>query len=408
MSICAAVRAGLLSALIAAVWAGGKPEQALAQKRPSVAATEQARTEQAKTGQTKTERTRSAPRKQGDSGKDAATSASHLTIGLVTGSPQSTEFALAQDIATTLSSGQETGPRGEVALRVLPMVGNGGSRNVLDVLTLANADMTIAPVVLVDRLKDEKTYGDIRNKLVTIAPMLSQDFHLIVRPEITSLADLAGKTINLGEEGSAGAVLGLEVLNALDVKFDATNLGLDAALDGMRKGQIAAAVLLSAKPVESLARYAQFNAVRLLPIPMTAAMRRDYQPSKLGHEDYPTILGVDESVDTIAVKSALFAYNWPPRSERYRLLELFVQKFFSRFSEFLTDAHHPKWRELNLAEPLPGWKRFAPAERWLAQQADPGKRDRLPQPGSTSGASPDRGAFDQFLRRREQDRKQEK
>jgi TRAP-type uncharacterized transport system substrate-binding protein len=397
MRICAALRAGLLSALIATAWLGGKPEEALAQKPPSVAQTEQARTEQA----------RAAPRKQTDTGKDSTTSASHFTLGLVTGSPQSTEFAVAQDIATTLASGQETGPRGEVALRVLPMVGNGGSRNVQDVLTLAGADMTIAPVVLVDRLREAKTFGDIRNKLVTIAPMFSQDFHLIVRPEITSLSDLAGKKINLGEEGSAGAVLGLEVLNGLDVKFDAANLGLEAALDGMRKGEISAAVLLSAKPVEALARYTQFNAVRLLPIPMTTAMRRDYQPSTLRHEDYPTILGVDETVDTIAVRSALFAYNWPNGSERYRLLEFFVQTFFSRFSEFLGDGHHPKWRELNLAEPLPGWKRFAPAERWLERQAGRGKQDRSPAPSAT-GVSPDRGAFDEFLRRREQERKKEK
>ena len=392
MSICAAVRAGLFSALIAAAWVGGKPEEALAQRPPSVAPTEQAR---------------AAPRKHTDPGKESATSASHFTTGLVTGSPQSTEFAVAQDIATTLASGQETGPRGEVALRVLPMVGNGGSRNVLDVLTLADADMTIAPVVLVDRLREAKTFGDIRNKLVYVAPMFSQEFHLIVRPEIKSLVDLAGKKVNLGEEGSAGAVLGLEVLNGLDVKFDAANLGLDAALDGMRKGQISAAVLLSAKPVDSLARYAQFNAVRLLPIPYTPAMRREYQPSTLRHDDYPTLLGVDEIVDTIAVRSALFAYNWPSRNERYQLLEFFVQTFFSRFSEFLGDAHHPKWRELNLAELLPGWKRFAPAELWLERQADRGKLHRFPAPSST-GDSPDRGAFDEFLRRREQDRKQEK
>jgi hypothetical protein len=275
------------------------------------------------------------------------------------------------------------------------------------VLILAGADMTIAPVVLVDRLREAKTFGDIRNKLVYIAPMFSEEFHLIARPEINSLADLAGKKISLGEEGSASAELGLELLNDLNVKFDAVNLGLDAALDAMRKDQISAAVLLSAKPIESLARYAQFNAVRLLPIPYTAAMQRDYQPSKLRHEDYPTILGLDETVDTIAVRSALFAYNWPSRSARYRLLEFFVQTFFSRFSGFLGDSHHPKWREVNLAEPLPGWKRFAPAERWLERQAGRGKNGRFPAP-SSPGVSPDRGAFEEFLRRREQERKQGK
>jgi uncharacterized protein len=209
MDICGAVRAGLFSAMMATAWIAAQTDSSLAQTKPAAAAEP------------------AIPRKQTDSGKDSPSAASHFTTGLVTGSPQSTEFAVVRDIATTLAVGQETGPRGEMALRVLPMVGNGGSRNVLDVLTLAGADMTISPVVLVDRLKEAKTYGDIRGKLVYVAPMFSQEFHLIVGPEIKTLADLDGKTVNLGEEGSAGAELGLELLNRLDVKFDATNLGLD-------------------------------------------------------------------------------------------------------------------------------------------------------------------------------------
>jgi TRAP-type uncharacterized transport system substrate-binding protein len=387
MDICGAVRAGLFSAMMATAWIAAQTDSSLAQTKPGAAAEP------------------AIPRKQTDSGKDSPSAASHFTTGLVTGSPQSTEFAVVQDIATTLAVGQETGPRGEMALRVLPMVGNGGSRNVLDVLTLAGADMTISPVVLVDRLKEAKTYGDIGGKLVYVAPMFSQEFHLIVRPEIKTLADLDGKTVNLGEEGSAGAELGLELLNRLDVKFDATNLGLDAALDGMRKAQISAAVLLSAKPVDALTRYAQFNAVRLLPIPYTPAMRRDYQPALIRHDDYPIILGIDETIGTVAVRSALFAYNWPGRSERYRLLESFVQAFFSRFSEFLGDAHHPRWRELNLLEPLPGWKRFVPAERWLQRQTANGKLDRFPAANPTANPPGDGALFEEFLRWRQQNRK---
>ncbi|WP_247325423.1 TAXI family TRAP transporter solute-binding subunit [Bradyrhizobium sp. 141] len=291
-------------------------------------------------------------------------------MGFVTGTPQCTEFAMAQDIATTLASGQETGPRGEVALRVVPIVGNGGTRSVLDVLTLAGADVAIAPVILVDRLREAKTFGDISNKLTYIAPLHIEEFHLLARPEIASLTDLAGKKVNLGEDGSAGAVLGREVLNRLGVKIRESNLGPEAALHGLRKGDLSAALLVSGKPVSFLTQISQLDGIRLLPIPYSKELlQEDYLPSTLRHQDYPNIIAAEASVDTIAIKSALFAYNWPSGNERYRLLEFFVQTLFTRFPEFLGDAHHPKWREVSLAALLPGWRRFRPAERWLQQQS---------------------------------------
>jgi hypothetical protein len=77
------------------------------------------------------------------------------------------------------------------------------------------------------------------------------------------------------------------------------------------------------------------------------------------------------------------SHNWPIRSERFRLLESFVQTFFSRSPEFLDDSHHAKWREVNLAARLPGWQRFGPAERWLQR------------PSAGAAIS---GAMDQFLK----------
>ncbi|WP_456839833.1 TAXI family TRAP transporter solute-binding subunit [Bradyrhizobium sp. USDA 4486] len=288
----------------------------------------------------------------------------------MTGTPQCTEFAIAQDIATTLAAGQETGPHGEVALRVLPIVGNGGIRNVLDVLTLAGADVAIAPVVLVDRLRETRTFGDISDRLTYIAPLHIEEFHLLARPEIGDLTELAGKRVNLGDDGSASAILGREVFNRLGVKISESNLGPEAALDGLRKGDLSAALLVSGKPVSFLTQISQLDGIRLLPIPYSKELlQQEYLPSTLRHLDYPNIIAAEASVDTIAIKSALFAYSWPIGSERYRLLDFFVQTLFTRFPEFLGDSHHPKWREVNLAALLPGWRRFRPAERWLQQQS---------------------------------------
>lgn len=326
------------------------------------------------------------PRKQEAPAKEATdVSFGRFTAGLVTGTPQSTEFAIAQDIATALAANQESGPHGEVALRVLPMVGNGGRRNLLDLLTLPGADMAIVPIVLANRLRDGKTVGDISSKLVYIAPLFPLQFHLLARAEVKGLSDLAGKTISLGEEGSASAVLGLEVLNSLDLKANTVNLGLQAALEGMRKGDIAAALMVSAKPIETLAPFAQFSALRLISIPYSHSLGDGYLQATITHTDYPAILGVDEKVPTIAVRAALFAYNWPKRSSRYALMDNFVQTFFDRFPDFLTGTRHPAWHQVNLADTVAGWKRFEPAERWLERHS--GSIVSVPQPTTTGDAS---------------------
>jgi TRAP-type uncharacterized transport system substrate-binding protein len=396
MRVWGAVRVSLFAAVVVAAWLDGKVGESLAQTRRSASPSQSAGV---------------LLRKETAPAKDADISASRYTVGFVTGAPHSTEFAIAQDLATVVAGGQETGPHGEVALRVLPMVGNGGLRNITDVLTLAGADMAIAPVVLADRLRDEKTYGDIRDKLAYIAPLYTEEFHLLARPEIKSLTDLAGKSVNLGEEGSAGAVLGREVLNSLGVKVSESNLGMDAALDGMRKGQIAAILVVSGKPVKFLDRDLQIDGIHFLPIAYSPQMQHDYLPSTLRPQDYPNIIPPGESLDTIAIKSALFAYNWPARSERYRLMDFFVQTLFSRIAEFRGDAHHPKWREVNLAGQLPGWRRFRPAARYLQQH--PGNEASLREAfgrflgrKSIDNPSDREQLFQQFLRWRE--RQQEK
>jgi TRAP-type uncharacterized transport system substrate-binding protein len=383
-------RVGFFAVFIAAALLGGQMV-ALAQSGPSGAVSGPANV-------------RTPLRNEGTPRKQA--SENRYTAGFVTGAPYSTEFAMVQEIATLLASGQETGPHGEVALRVLPMVGTGGIRNISDVLTLAGADMAIAPVVLVERLRDARTFGDIRRKLVYITLLHTEEFHVLVRPEVGNNADLAGKTVSLSKEDSAGDVLGREVFDALGVKVNAVNLGLDAALDKMQHGQISAALLLSGKPVKPLLGLnARLDGIRFLPIPYSQALQRDCLPSTLSHADYPNMIADGESVGTVAIQSALFAYNWPARSERFDLLETFTQSFFSRLSEFLADAHHPKWREVNLAARLPGWERFRPAQRWLDRQAmgEAAAHTGTGNEPNPTGDSSDRNdkLFREFLRWRE-------
>jgi uncharacterized protein len=69
------------------------------------------------------------------------------------------------------------------------------------------------------------------------------------------------------------------------------------------------------------------------------------------------------------VQTVLFAYNWPAKSERGRLGQLFLHSLFLRLPDLQTPPRHPKWQEFNLAASVPGWRRVAAVDAWLAQQA---------------------------------------
>jgi uncharacterized protein len=293
---------------------------------------------------------------------------SRRTVGIVAGSPLSTELTIAYEIADSLATGHNIGPHGETTLRILPMVGDGGIQTITDVLTLPDADMAIVPVSLVDRFRDARQSNDIQTKLVYIAPLFPEEFHVIASAEISSIREIDGKVVNLGEDGSAAAVLGREICANLGISVKEVHVDLNAAVDGMRKGEISATFLVSGKPVRALASLTRVAGFHFLAIPFMPNLNQDFLPSVLTYKDYPYLMSTNESVDTVAVMSALISYNWPPQTERFRLLELLAQFLFSHLSEFQTEAHHPKWREVSLAATLPGWTRFRPTEGWTQRR----------------------------------------
>jgi TRAP-type uncharacterized transport system substrate-binding protein len=303
------------------------------------------------------------------------------TVGLLTAA--GTDAAIANEVSTTLATGQETGPRGEMALRVLAMVGRGGIQNIRDLLTLPGVDLSIIPTILVKRLRAQRALGDAGQKLVYIAPLYTEELHILARSDVQSIADLAGKTVNLGPEGSTTDILGRELLASLDVRVKDINVSQPDALERMQAGETAATFFIEGKPVNWLTRYRRETGFHLVPVSPSMITDEEYLPATLTSDDYPNLIASGEPVHTLAILSALMVYDWPEGSSRRRLLSTFVDAFFSRFSEFQATPSHPKWKEVNLASTLPGWQRFGPAERWLRRHHGSEARS-----GSGSAESP--------------------
>jgi TRAP transporter TAXI family solute receptor len=282
------------------------------------------------------------------------------TIAVVTGDRDATSAAVANDLSAVLD-GED--------LRVLPILGKGGAQNIRDVRFMKGVDLGITQSNLLAHFKRSNEIGPIDGEIVYLAKLFNEEMHVVVRADggPAALAELSGQRVNFGEAGSGTRVTARDLFGRLGIKPVEVNLDQAQALQDVAAGRLAAAVIVSGKPVAAISKLAG-HGLRLLPVPYAKELREDFLPATLTAEDYPGV--TDQTVDTVAVGTVLIAYNWPKGSDRYRRLEKFVAAFFPRVAELQASPRHQKWRETNLAAVLPGWRRFAAAEEWLRKSRD--------------------------------------
>jgi uncharacterized protein len=306
------------------------------------------------------------------------------TVAVVSGNLNGTYLSIAYDLSAVLDDGNE--------FRVLPVIGKGGGQNIRDVRFLKGIDLGITQSPLLGLFRKSNELGNIDDKIVYIAKLFNEEMHLIVREEsgITSIQQLHGKKVNFSDIGSGTQLSTQDIFNKLGIKPVEVNMGQGDAFEALKRGEIAATVLIAGKPAGSMAKLRHADGFRMLPIPYPKALHNDYLPVTLSSADYPNLIPQQTQVDTVAVGAVLIAYNWPKGTDRYKRVEKFVERFFPKLAEFHKAPRHPKWKEANLAATLPGWKRFEPAEAWLQRakaQAQTQREQFEKFTAATTGAS---------------------
>ena len=285
------------------------------------------------------------------------------TIGLISGSPNSddTYLQMAYDLADVLNDGDN--------LRILPIAGIGGPRNIRDVRYVRGVDIGLTQTNILNNFRrSNERLGQFDDKIVYIAKLFNEEVHLVARPDITSLAQLKGLKVNLDARGSGTSYSMRDLFNALGIDVQEVSLSQVEAIEKVKSGEIAATALIAGKPVRSMSKLGGQDGLHLVPIPYPKQLQDDYLPAALTHEDYPELIARGETINTVAVSAVLIAYNWPKTNvDRYERVQRFVEAFFPKIAEFQKPPRHVKWREVNLTATLPGWKRFDAAQAWLDQ-----------------------------------------
>jgi uncharacterized protein len=255
----------------------------------------------------------------------------------------------------------------DATIRVLPILGKGPVRNVVDILYLKSIDMGAVAADVPEFYRLQYKIPDITSRLRYITKLYHNELHVIAPTSIKSVYDLEGKKIVA--QTDVGYYSARVVLSRLNIKATFDYKTDDArALQKIADGE-ADAYIGSTGKVFSLARNLknENRMLHLVPVPYDARLQDMYLPTTLSSEDYPNLLSPGETIDTLATSVLLVSFNWPENTERYNRVARFVDVFFSRIEEFMKPPRHPKWKEASIAASIPGWQRFKAAEDWLRQ-----------------------------------------
>jgi TRAP-type uncharacterized transport system substrate-binding protein len=248
-------------------------------------------------------------------------------------------------------------------MHVLPIVTRGPTENVNDLLYLRGVDVAI---INSDSLEEYKSQvPQIQQRIVYLLSLFPSELHIFVRPEIKSLAELAGKKVNFNTQGTAAAYSGPLIFSRLGVDVEKMFIPHPVALEQMRRGDITAVVFVTSKPVDAFVKGKWGEGFKFLPVDYDAKFEDYYLPTFLDSTDYPNLIGKDERIATISVPTILATFNWKQGSPRYNRTAKFVDELFGKIDKLRAQGFDPKWKDVDLNARAPGLQRFRPTQDWL-------------------------------------------
>lgn len=315
---------------------------------------------------------------------NAFAAASRWTLGLMTSGVDSTSLHMAADLARMLNDGPN--------LRIVPMAGESSIQNVMDLLYLKGVDLAVVQSDVLAQLKRTKRLPGIEERLQYVTKLHSEEFHVLARMKYLCLADLSGRKVNFGPEGSGTALTAEAVFGARQVKVQPNYMDHATAIEKLKSGEIDATVIVSGKPAASFGKVRYTDRVHFLDVEFDETLQKDYLPAIMTNDDYPDLIAPNETVGTIAVSAVLAVATVKTGTEQHRKVSRFVERFFDSLEKLRQPARHAKWQEVSPALPLTGWVRFSAAQDWLSSNPQAGTPPAGPSPAAVFAAPPSSAA----------------
>ena len=226
-------------------------------------------------------------------------------------------------------------------------------------------------LAFVTRLQSDPVLKKIATKTKMIFPLYNEEIHLLGRQELNSFANLAGKRVAIGKEGSGTYLTARLLFEVSGVNpGEMIPIGTNDALAQLKQGDIDAMFYVAGLPVKLFAEdVSEDDGLALIPITNDKIV--GFYPEALIPAN--TYKWQKEDVQTVAVKAVLVSFNFR------RLNCDYVGKFAQILSEnidWLKENGHPKWRSVDLDFPLRGWEQYDCVKKYLAEGNPSPPKDR--------------------------------
>jgi len=281
------------------------------------------------------------------------------TIGIVTGPKTGTYFAFGKDIAQTA---------GKDSIEVDVKSSEGSIDNIKRINSSENAALGIVQSDVLGFLSRSKSPESIRmaSNLRMIFPFYDEEVHVLARKDIKTFADLQGKKVAIGEEGSGNMLTSINLFSMMNINPAETKKMPPAqGVVAVLKGELDAAIFVGGKPVrlfknledltlpENQKYSTMLDQVHFLALD-NAKMLEEYKPALITKADYNF---VRDNVPTVAVQAVMVSYDFSQGNKKRCEKLSSLAKLLRRELPTLQQKGHPKWKEVNLDADTGVWKK---------------------------------------------------
>ena len=281
-------------------------------------------------------------------------------LGVVTGPKTGTYYAFGKDMAQVV---------GKSGVQVDIKPSEGSIDNIKRINSSENAALGIVQSDVLGFLSRSKSADSVRmaDNLRMIFPFYNEEVHVLARKGIKTFADLNGKKVAIGEEGSGNMLTSINLFSMLNVTpAESQKIPPAQGVVAVLKGELDAVIFVGGKPVrlfknledltlpENVKYAPMLEQVHFLPMD-NPKMLEEYKPAQITKADYHF---VSEPVSTIAVQAVLVSFDFGRLNNKARCAAL--GKFSRAIYEHIGDlqaAGHPKWKEVNLNSEINLWKK---------------------------------------------------
>lgn len=261
-----------------------------------------------------------------------ATASWSAPVGIAAGQPTGTNYPMAKDISKVCST---------TSTPVNVVTTDGGLDNVFKVYGDKNSQYGIVPVdaLVYQKGQDPK----MMDRIKMVFPFFSVEVHLVTKngSPINSLADLAGKRVIEGPEGS-GTWVTVQVIKALTgIKWQGFYASQKDGMNSVMAGQADATFIVAGKPIGILQKT---QGIKLVPVKHAALDGfKLYRKTLIDSGTYP---GQTSSVQTIKVDNVLVTYAF---QNQYQKEIGDLVSCITRNIDTLQTGHdfHPKWKDVD-------------------------------------------------------------